>query len=84
MSWRAMAATFALLLPQTRLDSATALAERRRCEVARTTIASATLRVSIGLAAFPAGAQTAGALLAAAEQALGRAKQSGHRVAGSE
>lgn len=75
---------FALLFPQTRLDSAVGLAERMRCEVALTSVGSAALGVSIGLAAFPSGAQTAGALLAAAERALGRAKQSGNRVACSE
>ena len=72
---------FALLLPQTTPPAAAAMAEHIRKEVAATAIERATLSVSIGLAAFPVHAQTAKALLDAADRALYRAKRTRNAVA---
>ena len=72
---------FALLMPQTTPPAAAAMAEHIRAEVAATTIDRATLSVAIGLAAFPTQAQTAKALLDAADRALYRAKRTRNAVA---
>ena len=75
---------FALLLPHTPLAAAALLAEQIRRETAATPLGSAALSVSIGLATFPMHAQTAKALIDAADRAPNRAKQTRNAVACAE
>ena len=84
MSSRAMAAMNSRcycrtphLLPQPRWPN-------RFDEVAATPIESAALSASIGLATFPTHAQTAKALIDAADRALYRAKQTRNAIACAE
>jgi diguanylate cyclase (GGDEF)-like protein len=72
---------FALILPQTTLPGALVMAERLRAliEAQSVEIPGGTLHVtaSLGVAAFPGHAKTAGDLLEAADKALYRAKAGG-------
>jgi diguanylate cyclase (GGDEF)-like protein len=71
----------ALILPETDLGGARAIAERLRAAVATAEHATdqgpLRVTVSIGVATWPGSGQTADELLAAADRALYRAKQSG-------
>jgi diguanylate cyclase (GGDEF)-like protein/putative nucleotidyltransferase with HDIG domain len=69
---------FALVLPNTNAHEAFAVAERIRCRL-REEFAEdpATLTISFGVAAFPEHAETAGALLRTADEALYAAKGNG-------
>jgi len=76
---------FVVLLPNTATDGGISFAERLRIRVARqdftTGLAPLALTVSIGVATFPATpGQTVDELLAAADQALYRAKHDGRNL----
>lgn len=68
---------FAMLLPATDLDSAVQVAERQRSGIARLDLSCGGLSVSIGTAMLHRDDQSVNGLLAAADQALQRAKRLG-------
>jgi diguanylate cyclase (GGDEF)-like protein len=73
---------FVIICPETHAEHALALADRLRATIASTAFdlgdgRSHTITVSVGVAAFPAHADTKGALVDAADQALYEAKRSG-------
>jgi diguanylate cyclase (GGDEF)-like protein/PAS domain S-box-containing protein len=72
---------FAVILPNTELDAARAAAERIRANIRQAQLpnipSDVRVTVSIGVAVFPAHADSANALVAAADAALYRAKNEG-------
>lgn len=75
---------FALLMPQTPIDSATPLLQKIRRDVAGCVIDGIRLSVSIGAATCPQHGRTPRDLFAAADRALYRAKQTRDTVACAE
>ena len=76
---------FTVILPQTELAGARAVAERLRSAVEAHTFPLASpgqITVSMGLAAFPGDGQTTSALIETADRALYLAKQRGRNQAG--
>ena len=74
---------FLLILPQTRVDGAVVMGNRIRSAVAETAFNSCEagdITVSIGVASFPEHGATMEALLAAADEALFRAKKAGRNA----
>ena len=72
---------FALLLPQTPIESAARLADKIRRDVSGCIVEGIHLSVSIGLASCPEHGRTPRDLFAAADRALYRAKQTRNAVA---
>ncbi len=75
---------FALLFPQTPIESAAHLAEQIRRDVSAAQVKGQPISVSIGLSTCPTHGRSARALLDAADRALYRAKQSRNTVACAE
>ena len=75
---------FALLLPQTPIDSATPLLQKIRRDVSACIVDGIRLSVSIGAATCPHHGRTPRDLFAAADRALYRAKQTRDTVACAE
>ena len=75
---------FTVILPQTEINGARAVAERLRSAVEEHTFPLATqgqITVSIGIASFPGDGQTTSALIETADRALYMAKQRGRNQA---
>jgi diguanylate cyclase (GGDEF)-like protein len=66
-----------LLLPDSELETALAVAERLRAAVSDATMAGFRLSASFGVASFPEHGRTTAELLRVADDALYRAKQVG-------
>jgi diguanylate cyclase (GGDEF)-like protein len=68
---------FAILLPATKADAATQVAERVRKQIALQVVDDKGITVSLGLASWPADGKTASEVISAADVALYAAKQGG-------
>ena len=68
---------FAIVMPETELDGAMHVAERIRAAVAAATFPGRPMTMSIGVAEFPSQADSPTTIIAAADQALYRAKREG-------
>lgn len=68
---------FLVLMPETELEGAVAVAERIRARLASEPIAGGRVTVSVGVAAFPAHGESPEGLIASADAALYAAKRAG-------